>query len=138
MIKTYGLTHLALAVTDLDRAATFYKNVFGSIEIYRSPDFVQLQTPGTWDVLVLQTGKPAVGRSGGIEHFGFRLQHAEDIDAAAAAVRAAGGVVKEQGEFVPGEPYLFATDPEGYEIEIWFEIPTPVDPTNAGPASAGR
>jgi len=30
---------------------------------------------------------------------------------------------------VPGEPYLFATDPDGYEIEIWFELPTPVDPT---------
>ena len=23
---------------------------------------------------------------------------------------------------------MFAADPEGYEIEIWFEIPTPVDP----------
>jgi hypothetical protein len=29
---------------------------------------------------------------------------------------------------VPGEPYLFAIDPDGYEIEIWFEKPTPVDP----------
>ena len=132
MIKTYGLTHIALAVSDLDRAATFYKSVFGSIEIYRSPDFVQLQTPGTRDVLVLQTGKPGVGTSGGIEHIGFRLQRAEDIDAAAAAVRAAGGVVREQGEFVPGEPYLFARDPDGYEVEIWFEIPTPVDPQPYG------
>ena len=33
-----------------------------------------------------------------------------------------------QGEFVPGEPYLFATDLDGYEFEIWFELPTPVDP----------
>jgi hypothetical protein len=27
-----------------------------------------------------------------------------------------------------GEPYLFAADPDGYEIEIWYEIPTKVDP----------
>jgi predicted enzyme related to lactoylglutathione lyase len=68
------------------------------------------------------------GKSCGIAHFGFRLQNPGDIDAAARAVKKAGGTIKEQGQFVPGEPYLFATDPEGYEIEIWYELPTPVDP----------
>jgi catechol 2,3-dioxygenase-like lactoylglutathione lyase family enzyme len=29
---------------------------------------------------------------------------------------------------VPGEPYLFAFDPDGYEFEIWYELPTSVDP----------
>ena len=43
-------------------------------------------------------------------------------------MKKAGGNVKEQGEFVPGEPYLFATDPDGYEIEISYKIPTKVDP----------
>lgn len=28
-----------------------------------------------------------------------------------------------------GKPFLFATDPDGYELEIWYELPTPVDPT---------
>ena len=41
---------------------------------------------------------------------------------------AAGGAVTETGDFCPGEPYLFARDPDGYTIEIWFELPTPVDP----------
>jgi hypothetical protein len=36
--------------------------------------------------------------------------------------------VTEQGEFVPGEPYLFARDPDGYLFEVWFELPTVVDP----------
>jgi predicted enzyme related to lactoylglutathione lyase len=89
---------------------------------------VQLQTPGTRDVLVFERDRKQAGRRGGIAHFGFRLQSPKDIDKAAKAVRKAGGKVKEQGEFVPGEPYLFATDPEGYEIEIWYEIPTKVDP----------
>jgi catechol 2,3-dioxygenase-like lactoylglutathione lyase family enzyme len=128
MIRTYGLTHIAAAVRDLERAASFYQNVFGMKEVYRGDGFVQLQTPGTRDVIVFEQGGRNSGKSGGIAHFGFRLQDAKDIDAAASAVRSAGGTVKEQGEFVPGEPYLFATDPDGYEIEIWYELPTPVDP----------
>jgi catechol 2,3-dioxygenase-like lactoylglutathione lyase family enzyme len=77
-----------------------------------------------------------IGRSAGIAHFGFRLTDPLDIDAAVAAVRAAGGTIVEQGEFVPGEPYAFVRDPDGYLVEIWFEIPTPVDPPPA--RAAGR
>jgi hypothetical protein len=51
-------------------------------------------------------------------------------------VAAAGGRVKSQGEFCPGEPYVFAADPDGYEIEIWFEIPTPVDPPSTRPGKS--
>jgi len=128
VIKTYGLTHLALAVRDVDRASRFYRRVFGSVEVYRQNGFAQLQTPGARDVIVLEQKSRGAGKSGGIAHFGFRLQSPRDIDAAARAVKSAGGIVKEQGEFVPGEPYLFATDPDGYEFEIWYELPTPVDP----------
>jgi hypothetical protein len=38
------------------------------------------------------------------------------------------GKVREHGEFVAGEPYVFFADPDGYEVEIWYERPTPVDP----------
>jgi hypothetical protein len=40
----------------------------------------------------------------------------------------AGGSVEDRGEFVPGEPYLFARDRDGHLIEIWYELPTAVDP----------
>jgi predicted enzyme related to lactoylglutathione lyase len=72
--------------------------------------------------------RPERDSPGGVAHFGFRLVDPADIDKAAKAVVRAGGTVKEQGEFVPGEPYLFALDPDGYEFEVWFEIPTKVDP----------
>ena len=73
-----------------------------------------------------------------MKHLGFRLVRPDDIDAAAAAVRAAGGQVLEQGTFVPGEPYVFVKDPDGYVLEIWFEIPTPVDPPTARPRAVRR
>jgi catechol 2,3-dioxygenase-like lactoylglutathione lyase family enzyme len=131
-IRTFGLTHIALVVRDATRASKFYKDVFGAVEVYNQDGFVQLQTPGSRDAIVLEEKQGAAaapaGMSGGIAHFGFRLKDPKDIEAAAEAVAGAGGAILGRGEFVPGEPYLFARDPEGYEIEIWFELPTRVDP----------
>jgi catechol 2,3-dioxygenase-like lactoylglutathione lyase family enzyme len=128
MIRTFGLTHVALAVRDVERSSRFYQDVFGAVEIYRQAGFAQLQTPGARDVLVLEEAPDRAGRAGGVAHFGFRLTSPDDIGIAREAVERAGGTVREQGEFVPGEPYLFALDPDGYEIEIWYELPTPLDP----------
>jgi catechol 2,3-dioxygenase-like lactoylglutathione lyase family enzyme len=128
MIKTFGLTHLALGVPNVERAFEFYSAVFGMVAVYRSDEFLQAQTPGARDVLVFERSNDNVARTGGIAHFGFRLTDPKDIAQAAKDVEAAGGTVEEQGEFVPGEPYLFARDRDGYLLEIWYEIPTTVDP----------
>ena len=128
MIRTHGLTHVALGVRDASASFRFYEQVFGVVKVYHEGGFLQAQTPGTRDVLVFDESATHVGKRGGIAHFGFRLVDASDIDAARSAVEAAGGKVREQGEFAPGAPYLFATDLDGYEIEIWFEPPTLVDP----------
>ncbi|HET9702960.1 MAG TPA: VOC family protein [Vicinamibacterales bacterium] len=128
MVKTYGLTHVAVAVRDLDRTEAFYRAILGAVVVYRDAGFLQMQTPGARDVLVFEKNAKAAGKAGGVMHFGFRLTKAKDIEAARAAVTEAGGTITETGEFVPGEPYLFATDPDGYTIEIWYEIPTSVDP----------
>lgn len=124
MIKTLGLTHLALTVSDLERSFQFYHDVFGMLAVYREKNFLQAQTPGARDVLVLEEGTENVGRSGGIKHFGFRLADARDIDRAATAIEQAGGKIKHRGEFCPGEPYVFFTDPDGYEVEVWYELPS--------------
>lgn len=128
MVRTRGLTHVALQVADLERSLRFYRSVLGMVEVYRGEGFVQAQTPGSWDVLVLEAAPDHEPGSGGIRHFGFRLVDPGDIAAAAEAVQRYGGTLREQGEFVPGEPYLFCLDPDGYELEIWYELPTPVDP----------
>ena len=126
-VATYGLTHVAPAVRDADRAFRFYQQVLGAVLVYHGDGFIQAQTPGSRDVLVFEERGARSGRSGGIAHFGFRLVTASDIRRAIAAVCRAGGRIIEHGEFVPGEPYLFARDPDGYKIELWFELPTPVD-----------
>jgi len=120
MIGTYGLTHIGLAVRDVERALRFYKDVFGANEVYREPGTIQAQTPGSHDILSFEEDASKAGEMKGVTHFGFRLRKPEDIEAAAIAVRA-GGKILQQGEFVPREPYIFASDPDGYRIEIWYE-----------------
>ena len=133
-VLTRGLTHIALAVRDPMRSLRFYQAVLGVVPVYEQAAFIQAQTPGSWDVLVFERKRLRAGRRGGVLHFGFRLRRERDIERAARAVEEAGGRVLARGEFCPGEPYVFFADPDGYEVELWYETPTPVDPR--GPRAA--
>lgn len=127
-VRTYGLTHFALAVRDPKRSFKFYRAVLGVECVYDDGAFLQAQTPGSRDVLVFERNPRKAGKQGGVTHFGFRLTRARDIAHARNAIVAAGGKITDTGEFVPGEPYVFFRDPDGYEVEIGYELPTDVDP----------
>src|SRR5882757_648802 len=101
MVETYGLTHLALAVRDLDRSLAFYQAVFGVVEVYRGEDFVQAQTPGSRDVIFFKKDAANAGPAGGVIHFGFRLKDPGAIDKAASEVERAGGTIRSRGDFCP-------------------------------------
>ena len=121
MIETHGLTHVNLAVRDPQRSLEFYGAVFGVKEYYRDEGSIQVQGPGPHDVIAFEKDARAAGQKGGLSHFGFRLKRPEDIDRAVEEVLAAGGTFLRRGEFSPGFPYAYVHDPDGYEIEIWFE-----------------
>jgi len=121
MIRTRGMAHIGLTIRDVERSVRFYKRVFGVKEIFREEGHVQVQTPGCQDVIALEQGKARAGKVGGVTHFGFRLVDPLDIDAAVREVEHTSGKILRRGEFVPGEPYVFAADPDGYEVEIWYE-----------------
>jgi catechol 2,3-dioxygenase-like lactoylglutathione lyase family enzyme len=121
MIKTCGLTHLHLVVKDLQRSLDFYKSVFGMEESFRASDsLVFLNTPGSNDAIALHQaeGDVQTGSSGGILHFGFKLENRADLESAISEVVAAGGALKKRGEFRPGMPFAYVSDPDGYEIEL--------------------
>jgi len=120
--KTYGLTHIAIAVADLGITSLFYQKVFDMEVIYKEENFLQLTTPGSNDIIVFEKKKAPYGKTGGIIHFGFRLKNADDIDEMAERIKKAGGNITSKGEFCPGEPYIFFQDPDGYEVEVWYEL----------------
>lgn len=121
MVKTHGLTHISLAVKDPERSLAFYSALFGVREYYRDDEQIQVQGPGPYDVIVFNRAGSMAGQAGGIGHFGFRLTQPSDVDLAASEAKKAGGKILRQGEFSPGFPFLYVADPDGYEIEIWFE-----------------
>jgi catechol 2,3-dioxygenase-like lactoylglutathione lyase family enzyme len=121
MIKTLGLTHIALGVTDVNRAAEFYQEVSGAKEMYRHRDFIQVQTPSSKDIIVFEKQKKASPAVKNGFPFVFRLTRPSGIKTLVKTVKDAGGKFRESGELVPGEAYVFFYDPDGYEAEVWFE-----------------
>ena len=122
MIRTYGLTHIGLTVRDIDRTIAFYTQVLGARVLYSTGAAAELNTPGCHDIITINTGRTSKVRAmGAVTHVGFRLVDPADIDGAVDAIEAAGGTVTERGEFEPGAPYVFARDPDGHVIEIWYE-----------------
>jgi catechol 2,3-dioxygenase-like lactoylglutathione lyase family enzyme len=121
LIKTAGLTHIHLVVKDLQRSLSFYKTVFGMEETFwAGGGLVFLNTPGSNDAIALhqRADDQPTGAGGGILHFGFKLDDKADLDRAIDEVVAAGGALKKRGEYTPGLPFAYVSDPDGYEIEL--------------------
>jgi len=58
MLKTHGVLHFSLPVTDLDRSRHFYEHLLGMKVIEQSPRMVFLQTGD--DYLILAKGNEAL------------------------------------------------------------------------------
>lgn len=120
MIRTHGLTHVSPSVRDPEAALGFYRALFGVREYYRDENVIQVLGPGEHDVIVFER-RSGSGVRGAIDHIGFRLVSPDDVDAVVEQVEAAGGTVLRRGEHCPGEPFVHVADPDGNEIEIWYE-----------------
>ena len=119
MIKTRGLRHININVSDIERSLDFYQQIFGMREMFRDGSLVFLTTPGGDDSITLcpaGANDPVAG--GGVSHFGWTIANKADLDDAAQQIERAGGKVLRRGEHVPGHPFLYFTDPDGYVIEI--------------------
>ena len=117
-MKTSGVYHIQIGVSDLDRSLAFYTGLLGMEELFRAGRTVFLRTPGAHELLALDpVGGPVNPKAGGMDHFGFHVTP-EDLDAAVEEVRAAGVEVAETGNFAPGVPFAYIRDPDGYTVEL--------------------
>jgi catechol-2,3-dioxygenase len=119
---TYGLTHAAFKVRDLARTKQFYVNIFDMEVMYDERDFVQLTTKGANDIIVFERAKAVNANTGGLLHLGFRLKTPKDMIEIRKRIAEAEAIVMDEGEFLPGSPYIFFKDPDGYILEVWYEV----------------
>ncbi len=120
MIKSRGLNHINLNVSDVQRSLGFYQKAFGlEVRFWEGQRMVFLGSPDAQDLITLcevENGQP-IG-SGGVSHFGFALVGMTELDEIVRQVERAGGRLLTRGEHAPGVPYAYFADPDGYVIEI--------------------
>lgn len=110
------MDHVAVAVTDVNRARRFYAEVLGLPEIDRPESF---DFPGAWfqcgpEVIHLLGNPQALPR--GRPHFCLRVT---DIESAAAHIAAAGCEVAWDRKYkIGGVDRFFTSDPDGNRIEL--------------------
>ena len=111
-MDTNGLNHLHLHVRDLEKSLRFYA-AFGFQKIAEHEDIHFIARPGFPDVIALH-----VSVEHGIDHFGFILKDAAQLDAAVAELERRGGRLLERTVLPLGIPSAYLADPDGYRVQI--------------------
>lgn len=116
-VRVRGLRHVALRVRDVAAAARFYADSFGMRVVWQ-PDAENVYLSSGSDNLALHQ-EPAAGPGGALDHLGFLVASAEDVHAAAAALRARGvPIAKDPRAHRDGSVSCYCRDPDGNLVQI--------------------
>ncbi len=126
--KLNGLAHLVIRVRDVDRATAFYTEVLGLEVQLASPGMVFLNSPGaevSHELGIFAVAPDAPGPEAnrvGMYHFAWQLETLKELEAFHRhAVEHAVNIV---GYGNHGASFgIYFTDPEGNEIEVFYELP---------------
>ena len=131
------LGHLVLYVHNLDRSASFYRDVLGWRQIIGGPDDAPIPFRAAafsapsgrthHELLLIEVSEDAAnlpsGRRVGLYHFGLKVGDSDD------ELRGALAALEENGVNVVGASdhtvthSLYITDPDGNEIELYVDVP---------------
>jgi catechol 2,3-dioxygenase-like lactoylglutathione lyase family enzyme len=115
MAEIQGMDHVAVNVTDVDRARAFYGGLLGLDEVSRPESF---DFPGAWyragTMMLHLVGRKEAGALSS-RHFCFIVK---DLNAVKNRVVEAGYEVLWSGHKIPGVDRFFIRDPDGNRIEF--------------------
>jgi catechol 2,3-dioxygenase-like lactoylglutathione lyase family enzyme len=132
LIAHRGLRHLALRVTDVERAKEFYTRVFGMKLVWQpDPDAAYLSSGS--DSLALHRGDPGDPAHQSLDHLGFVVGTIAEVEAAHTWAQGhAITIAKPLAHHRDGSVSFYLRDPDGNVIQVLYE-PT-ISPLTLGGA----
>lgn len=119
-----GLNHITIRVNDIKDAEEFYGGILGFNLVRKMGESMAVYQIGEEDTIVLveaETSYDPESRDYRVDHFGFYVGSADEVDELAAYFREqrvtilSGPANRKRGRF------LFISDPDGNMIEIFNE-----------------
>ena len=122
MLKTHGVLHFSLPVTDLDRSRKFYEGLLGMKVIEQSSRMVFLKTGENYFILAKgqQPLKYDTAQTTPVHH-AFKVK-LEDFESSIEFLRRSGVDVfniEDRNEGVFWGPQAYFLDPDGNKLEIY-------------------
>jgi len=122
MLKTHGVLHFSLPVTDLDRSRKFYEGLLGMKVVEQSARMVFLQTGDDYLILAkgLESLKYDSPQSTPVHH-AFKVKP-EDFEPSIDELRKNGVEVfniEDRNQGVFWGPQAYFLDPDGNKLEIY-------------------
>lgn len=121
MISHRGLRHLALKVSDVERAKDFYQRVFGMKVVWQpDPDNVYLSSG--CDNLALHRGAVGSGEAQALDHLGFIVPTIAEVEAAWEwARRHHLEIAHPLRHHRDGSMSFYIRDPDGNVVQVLYE-----------------
>ena len=121
MIKHRGLRHLALKVSDVERAAQFYARVFGMRLVWQ-PDPDNAYLSSGCDNLALHRGTNGDADTQTLDHFGFIAASIADVEASWSWAQAERlDIAHPLKHHRDGSVSFYIRDPDGNTIQVLYE-----------------
>ena len=121
MIRHNGMRHLALTVSDVDRAREFYERVFG-MKVVWQPDPENAYLSSGCDNLALHRGNGGDPAAQHLDHLGFIVPTITDLEAAWQWAQAEHlDIAHALKHHRDGSVSFYVRDPDGNVVQVLYE-----------------